>query len=253
MDRDVTERKKAEVHREQLVAELETKNQEMERLIYTISHDMKTPLVTIGGYLGMLKKDTLTGEIEQVTKDINHIENASGRMRELLDDLLQISRIGRLVHVYENIALTELANQTIELVAGHLPPDNIQFDVSDDLPIIYGDRSRLLELLQNLIENAIKYIGDQSQPRIEIGCRMDDNLTVYYVKDNGIGIAPQYHQKIFDLFEQLDPHQSEGTGAGLAIVKRIVETCNGQIWVESDGNDQGTTFFFTLPTTNSNT
>jgi len=117
--------------------------------------------------------------------------------------------------------------------------------ISTDLPTVVGDRSRLLEVLQNLIDNAIKYMGPQSQPRIEIGVRCDGDEPVFYVADNGIGIEPAYHERIFGLFDQLD-QKVEGSGIGLSLVKRIVEVHGGRVWVESEGAGRGSAFCFTI-------
>ncbi|HYW80645.1 MAG TPA: ATP-binding protein, partial [Thermoguttaceae bacterium] len=114
-----------------------------------------------------------------------------------------------------------------------------------DLPVVFGDRLRLREVLQNLIDNAVKYMGDQPQPRVEIGWRPDGDETVYYVRDNGVGIDPCYHEKVFGLFDQLD-QKVVGSGIGLSLVKRIVEVHGGLIWVESEGSGRGSTFCFTL-------
>ena len=118
--------------------------------------------------------------------------------------------------------------------------------IEDDLPPLYGDRIRLREVFENLIDNAIKYMGNQSDPVIAIGVHDQTDTPVFYVKDNGMGIDQQYHEKIFGLFEKLDS-TVEGTGIGLALVKRIIETHGGKIWVESEGLGKGSTFCFTLP------
>ncbi|MFO7631737.1 MAG: ATP-binding protein, partial [Caldilinea sp.] len=117
-------------------------------------------------------------------------------------------------------------------------------------PAVYGDRARLVEAIQNLLDNACKFTGEQSQPRIEVGIRQATTGPVFYVHDNGIGIEAQYQDQVFGLFNKLDP-QSEGTGVGLALVKRIIETHGGEIWVESEGNGKGCTFYFTLSQTDS--
>ena len=122
---------------------------------------------------------------------------------------------------------------------------NITIDIATNLPVVYGDRARLREVFENLIANAANYMGKQKSPRIEIGKRKGKAPT-FFVKDNGIGIEPKYHSKIFGLFEKLDP-ASEGTGIGLALIKRIIETHDGKIWVESDGLGKGSTFCFTIP------
>ena len=126
-------------------------------------------------------------------------------------------------------------------MAGH-----IQVDVEKDLPIVMGDRPRLVEVMQNLIDNAAKFMGDQPAPLIEIGAQKYGNEHAFFVRDNGIGISASYHERIFGLFDKLDP-RSEGTGVGLALAKRIVEVHGGRIWVESEGKGKGSMFCFTLP------
>ena len=120
--------------------------------------------------------------------------------------------------------------------------------IAPDLPPVTGDRLRLVEVYQNLIENAVKYMGDQPAPRVEVGTRHDAETgeTVFYVADNGMGIDPRYQRKVFGLFERLDAG-TEGTGVGLALVTRIVEVHGGRVWVESEGRGKGSTFCFTLP------
>ena len=151
-----------------------------------------------------------------------------------------------MVNPPEEVALEELSHKAIELTHGQIARRGVQVEVLPGLPVVYGDRVRLLEVLQNLIDNAVKYMGDQPAPRIEIGSRPDGDETVCYVRDNGIGIGPSYAEKVFGLFEQLDP-EAEGSGVGLAVVKRIIDVHGGRIWVESEGPGRGSTFCFTLP------
>jgi PAS domain S-box-containing protein len=233
--------------REKLIEELTTKNTELERFTYTVSHDLKSPLVTIKGFLGYLEQDTISGNVERLKADSKRISNAVEKMQELLNDLLELSRIGRFVNSPESIPFGQLAAAAIELVDGRLKERGVTVQLQPNLPIVYGDRQRLTEVLQNLLDNAAKYMGDQIEPQIEIGQRgVKDDIAIMYVKDNGIGIPVEYQERIFGLFNKLDS-RSEGTGIGLALVKRIVEYHGGQIWVESElGN--GTTFLFTLPT-----
>jgi signal transduction histidine kinase len=137
--------------------------------------------------------------------------------------------------------------EAVMLTQGHTDERGVRIDVAPELPVVYGDRVRLVEVVQNLVDNACKFMGDQPEPRITIGQQGTDRdgKPIVFVRDNGIGIEPQYHGKIFGLFDKLDP-KSEGTGIGLALVKRIIEVHGGRIWIESAGNSQGATFLFTL-------
>ena len=243
---DITERKQAEEVREHLIAELETKNAELERFTYTVSHDLKSPLVTIKGFLGLLEQDAAKGDATRMEKDMQQIASATDKMQRLLNELLELSRIGRLVNPPEEVSLTTLAREAVELVTGRIKERGVVVAIDPEMPAVSVDRIRLLEVYQNLIENAAKFMGRQSEPRVEIGVEVHDGEVVCFVRDNGIGIDPRYHEKIFGLFDRLH-HEGEGTGIGLALVKRIVEIHGGRIWVESEGPNQGSTFWFTLP------
>ena len=243
------EHKRAEEERNKLIAELEAKNAELERFTYTVSHDLKSPLITIQGFLGLLERDAVGGKVERMEADVGRIREAAGRMHALLDDLLGLSRIGRLIGPPEEISLRRLAHEAVDLLAGPIAERGVQVEISPELPTVYADRCRLAEALQNLVENAVKFTGDQPQPRVEIGVRKEPDEageTVFYVRDNGLGIDPRYQHRVFGLFDKLD-QQSDGTGVGLALVKRIVEIHGGRVWVESEGRGQGCTFCFTLP------
>jgi PAS domain S-box-containing protein len=243
---EITERQRVEAERERLIAEQEARNAEMERFTYTVSHDLKSPLITIRGFLGLLEQDALRGNVEGMQRDITYIHMAAATMQRLLDELLELSRIGRVVHPLTEIPLSALAQEAVTLVGGQIAARGVQVHIASDLPVVVGDRPRLLEVLQNLVDNAVKFMGTQPAPRIEIGLRQAEKDTVYYVQDNGIGIDPRYHEKVFGLFERLEA-EGDGTGIGLALVKRIIEVHGGRIWVESAGQGCGSTFCFTLP------
>jgi PAS domain S-box-containing protein len=251
--RDISKRKEAERERLMFIDELEKKNGELERFVYTVSHDLRSPLVTIQGFLGFLEKDIAHGRTERIQRDMDRISNATSTMQQLLDELLELSRIGRQVNPPTEVCLDDLARQAIELVAGSIHQRGVDVEITTDLPTIFADRARLLEVFQNLVENAVKFMGNQDQPRIEIGWRQDNAGAsqcepVFFVRDNGIGIKAPYQEKIFGLFERLNQNIA-GTGIGLALVKRIIEVQGGRIWVESRGLGHGSQFCFTLPQT----
>lgn len=246
MIRDITLRKWAETERETLIKELENKNAELERFTYTVSHDLKSPLITIKGYLGFIEQDTTSGNMTRLASDMKRISDATDKMQMLLSELLELSRIGRLKNEPELIPFYELAKEAVDLVHGRLHERNVRVKVEENLPKIYGDRPRLLEVVQNLVDNAAKFMGNQPDPWIEIGLRGEEKgKPVFFVRDNGIGIAPEHYERVFGLFNKLDT-STEGTGVGLAVVKRVVETHGGRIWVQSELG-KGTCFFFTLP------
>jgi len=238
--------KKELAERKKLISELEANNAELERFAYTVSHDLRNPLVTIKGFLGMLQKDLRDGRQDRITSDFQRISNAADKMHALLSDLLQLSRIGRVVNPFNEVDLIKLTADALENLDARIHSKNVTVNISPDLPVVFGDRLRLGEMLENLIDNAAKYSGDQPNPMIEVGTQQRQGSPVIFVKDNGMGIEPQHLSKIFGLFDKLDP-LSEGTGIGLAIVKRIIETHGGKVWVESEGLGKGATFYFTLP------
>ena len=224
-------------------AELEAKAAELEQFAYTISHDLKSPLITINSFLSYILESAEAGDMDRLRQDLDRVSAAASHMQRLLGDLLELSRIGRIVNPPEPLALTDLAREAVAHVAGG--SGDVEVRISPDLPQVYGDRLRLLEVLENLLENGIKYSGT-APPRIEISRRERDGETCTCVADNGIGIDPAHQSKVFDLFTKLDPG-SDGSGIGLAIVKRIIEVHGGRIWVESDGDGSGSRFCFTLP------
>jgi signal transduction histidine kinase len=231
--------------RRDLITELENKNAELERFTYTVSHDLKSPLFTIRGFLGYLEQDALAGNQERLKGDVQRITDATNKMQRLLNELLELSRVGRLKNDSVNVPFAELAQEAIELVQGRIMECGIAVHTEPNLPSVYVDRPRLVEVLQNLIDNAAKFMGAQEQPRIDIGqYGYEDNKPVLYVRDNGVGIAPEHFERVFGLFNKLDP-KTDGTGIGLALVKRIIEVHGGRIWVESELG-KGSTFFFTL-------
>ena len=232
--------------RKKLISQLEASNAELERFTYTVSHDLRSPLVTIKGFLGMLIKDLQDGRQDKIEDDFQRIANAADKMHTLLSDLLELSRIGRIINPPEEVDLAQVIREAIETLDAQLRSKKLIVNSPLNMPIVYGDRIRLREVFENLIDNAAKYTGDQLNPMIEIGTKDENNEVVIFVRDNGMGIEPQYQKKVFGLFDKLNP-DSEGTGIGLALIKRIIETHGGKIWVESEGLGKGSTFYFTIP------
>ncbi|MCP4389316.1 MAG: hypothetical protein GY802_13560 [Gammaproteobacteria bacterium] len=226
--------------------ELQNQNAELERFNYTVSHDLKAPLVTIKGFLGLLQKDIDSQNQEAMAKDVEQINDAADQMVQLLNELLELSRIGRQMNAPEICQLDDLVREAVERVSIQIGEKAIDLQIVSDMPAVDGDPGRLLELFQNLVDNSVKFMGDQESPRIEIGAQRENGQVHCFVRDNGIGIAPEYHDRVFDLFDRLDA-RVDGTGVGLALVKRIVEVHGGHIWVESEGGGQGSCFHFTLP------
>ena len=241
---DLSERKQIELEREKILKDMEAKNAELERFTYTVSHDLKSPLVTIGGFLGLLEADIKKGDLQKVEGTIRRIRDAAKKMQRLLNELLELSRIGRLANPSEDIPFGELVSEALELAEGQLAARQVQVQVEAGLPAMRVDRVRMIEVIQNLVVNSSKFMGDQEHPRIEIGMKITRDQKIFFVRDNGVGIAPEFHEKIFGLFNKLDPF-SDGTGIGLALVRRIIEVHGGKIWVESELG-RGATFFFTL-------
>jgi PAS domain S-box-containing protein len=243
--RHISERKKYEEERELLIRKLEDKTEELERFIYTVSHDLKSPLITISGFLGFLKEDFTARDEESFDTTTARISGAAEKMKQLLEELLELSRIGRKSNPHQLVDLNELVAEAAEMVAGRILETKAVIEVEADLPAVKVDRQRLLQVYENLIDNAVKFAAGANPPRVTVGVRREKE-PVYFVSDNGVGIAPQYLSRIFDLFEKLDP-RSSGTGVGLAIVHRVISVHGGTMWAESEGPGRGATFCFTLP------
>lgn len=227
------------------MSQLESKNADLERFTYTVSHDLKTPLFTINSFLGMMEQDLKNGKNENVQDCIDRIHSAARKMKTLMDQLLELSRVGTSISPEEKISMYDVVHEAVELVRGPILKRGVKVNISSNLPSVTCDRIRFIEVIQNLVDNAVKYTENQSEPRIDIGVIQDSDPVIYFVRDNGIGLDSLYYKKVFNLFERLDP-STEGTGIGLTLVKRIVELHGGRVWVESEGPGNGTTFYFTL-------
>lgn len=244
---ELARRKTYEGQQSHLIKELASRNQEMEQFTYSVTHDLKSPLITVSGYVQLLRQDISDQNWEEVEQDLLRIEGATLHMDQLLTQLLQLSRVGRMHHPREAVRLTPLINESLSLLSSQTETAP-KVRIMPDLPVVWVDKTRIHMVFQNLLENALKFMGGQVQPQITIGHRpaKAEGYVCLYVQDNGMGIPPNLQEQIFGLFKRLEP-SIEGTGIGLALVKRIIEVYGGEIWVESAGEGQGSTFCFTLP------
>ena len=229
-----------------LIEQLSDKNAELEQFAYTVSHDLKTPLVTVKGFVGMLQKDLQDGCHERIERDLEFIASATDTMAQLLEDLLELSRVGRVVNESESVELTRLFKQVAANMELQIRRQGASLSVQEEMPSVYVDRQRLAEVVQNLLENALKFSRESDTPEIRVSASERDGRVVVSVEDNGIGVESQYREQIFGLFNRLN-QSYEGTGIGLALVKRIIEVHGGSVWVESEGRGRGACFRFSLP------
>jgi PAS domain S-box-containing protein len=242
---DVTQRKQGDLEREQLLHDLERRTAEMESFVYTISHDLKAPLITIHGFARLLEKDLARGDTAQVVDSLDEILKASEGMEKLIEDLLALARTGLIVGESKEVVLADLLADLASRCAHHIEQERASVRLMGELPRLRVDPVRFGQVLQNLIENALTYHRPNVPPEIEIGAQRVEGEFRLYVRDNGVGIPAIYQERIFGLFQRLDTH-TEGTGVGLAIVRRIVEMHGGRIWVESEPG-KGSIFWIALP------
>ena len=246
---DITERVRAEQIILDQMRDISKLNSEVEQYFYSVTHDLRSPLVTIKGFLGLLKDDIEEQNQSQIYEDINRIGDATDKMHQLVDGLFHFFKSGKTKDVNQAVNLTQLAHEAKEMLTALVSDHNCQLVIQQDMPVVIGDKVLLREVFQNLIENAVKFTYNTTEPKIFIYTKRSDpeNELIVCVEDNGIGVAEEHKEQIFKLFNKLDPAKS-GAGIGLALVRKIVETHNGKIWVESMGQNTGSTFCFTLNT-----
>ena len=228
---------------------LEKANQELDSFVYTVSHDLRAPLRGVASFASFLEEDYKYKLDEEGRDHLNEIRKGTNRMNELIEDLLKLSRISRIQNPYEDVNMNDLINSIRECIKFDIKKHKVDLRVQEKMPIVRCDRIKMGEVFLNLINNAIKFSSkyNKEHPKVEIGYVDEDEFHKFYVKDNGIGIDPKYHQQIFGIFKRLHTaHEYEGTGAGLAIVKRVMDDHGGKIWVESEPG-KGAAFYFTIP------
>jgi len=232
---------------EQEVSKRERINEELNSFVFTVSHDLKTPLVTLNGFSAILKQDYGDQLGEDGNMYVERIQKNSEHMGTLIQDLLDLSRVGRIVGKPELVNIKNEISEIADGLSHQLRERGTRFVVKDEMPELWLDRTRIRQVFTNLISNANKFMGDENaDPTIEVGYGSQNGYHKFYVKDNGIGIDEEYHDKIFQMFQRLEDIAVEGTGVGLAIVKKIVNFLGGEIWVDS-AVGKGATMYFTLP------
>lgn len=243
--------KRKEISEEELLqslTSLKTANEDLERFAYVTSHDLREPLRTISNFSQLLTNKYSSQLDEKGIKYIEFILEGTQRMQTLIEDLLRYSRVQKKGNVAKEVSMDNVVRETVKFMDLMLAESDGRVEVSTPLPSVKADRSLLMQLLQNLLANAIKYRHPDRPPRISVGAEDDDgNFYRFWVKDNGIGIAEENQHSIFDMFVRLfASDEYEGTGIGLAICQRIVHKFGGVIYVESE-LDKGSVFYFTLP------
>ena len=232
---------------EQRVAErtaaLNKANEELKNFAYVVSHDLKAPLRAINQLAGWIADDYASAFDADGKEQIALLQSRARRMHDMIEGILQYSRVGRLKEPNEKIDVSQLLQDVIKLIA---PPPNFEIRVQEHLPVVDGETIRMFQVFQNLLDNAIKH-NDKAKGIIEIACTERDEYWQFSVKDNGPGIPKQYQEKVFQLFQTLTPKdQSDSTGIGLSLIEKIVDHWGGEIWLESQPG-QGCAFYFTVP------
>ncbi|SFD88250.1 His Kinase A (phospho-acceptor) domain-containing protein [Chitinophaga sp. CF118] len=226
--------------------ELDLLNKDLESFSYSVSHDLRTPLRAISGYSAILMKESCAKLNVDENRMLNKIWENALNMNNLIDCLLDFSRLGRKGVTKSSINMNELVMKAIEEFKAELVTKKISWNIREILPV-KGNKELLTQVYINLISNAIKYSAKKDEPIIEIGCQVGDKEISYYVKDNGAGFDMDYKDKLFGVFQRLHlPGDFEGIGIGLAIVKRIIEQHSGRVWAEGE-TGKGATFYFSLP------
>jgi PAS domain S-box-containing protein len=247
-DRDITERKRTEEVLRKTIADMDRSNKELEQFAYVASHDLQEPLRMVASFTQLLAKrykDKLDADANEF---IGYAVDGANRMQKMINDLLSYSRVETRGKPFEAVGCTAILNQALTNLRMAIEETGAMI-TQDPLPTVMGDESQLVQLFQNLIDNAIKFRREEEPPRIHISAEDRGNDWFFSVKDNGIGIDPQYNERIFIIFQRL--HRREeypGTGIGLTICKKIVERHGGRVWVDSQPGN-GSTFYFTIPKT----
>jgi signal transduction histidine kinase len=236
-------RRRAEERQAQLARELAEANKELEQFAYVVSHDLKAPLRGVDSLAKWLVQDVGDRLGAEAAEQLRLMREQTERMRSLIDGILQYSRAGRSREERTAVDLATVVPEVIELQA---PPGHVRVEIEGQLPVVTAEKTRIEQVFANLVSNAIKYM-DKPQGLVRVGCADEGDCWRFWVSDNGPGIKPEDHERIFGLFQTGQPREAvDSTGIGLSVVKRVVTMFGGRVWLES-APGEGTTFFFTWP------
>ncbi|MEM8858765.1 MAG: ATP-binding protein, partial [Chloroflexota bacterium] len=242
-----------QVRLKQYAADLEQSNEELEEFAYVVSHDLRAPLRGIASLSSWLEMDYADSLDEGGHEMLSLMNNRVRRLEALIEGILEFSRVGRQETRKTEVDLSQLMDDVLDNLA---PNDNFKLNIQPDLPIVFGERLRLMQVFQNLIDNAIKYSDPQKAENwVKLTCKKDNDQWVFCISDNGLGIDSKYHKKVFQIFQTLsidEEQNAESTGVGLSLVRKIIQLHGGRIWIESIPGE-GSQFLFTLPRENDGT
>jgi signal transduction histidine kinase/HAMP domain-containing protein len=246
--KDITFQKKVERQLVEKANELKTVNKELEDFVYIVSHDLKEPLFAIEGYTSRLLKTHKDSLDDKGKLYINRTKINIEKMSQKIQEIMEVLKVGRITYNFKNNDSGVIAREVVNALESKITKNRINVSIQKDLPIVPCDENRMKDVLSNLLTNAIKFMGKDKQRQVKIGCDKNGNYYKFYVEDTGIGIQEEYREQIFKIFRRLKEVETEGTGVGLAIVKKIVEQHKGNIWIEGPVKDgRGSRFCFTMP------
>lgn len=226
--------------------ELERSNDELEQFVYTVSHDLKSPIVTSLGFIGMMRKLADRGKVDKAMAKLDTLERANRRMSQLIEDLLDLSRVGRVDRDLTRLDMNILLRDLVEGMQKKLSDGGLRVVIDADLPPVMANESRVLQVFDNLIGNAMKYAVTEDGGTVTIGGAVIEDEVRFFVQDDGPGIQPQFHERVFGLFQRLQTDK-KGTGIGLAIVMKVMQFHRGRVWIESSGDGDGARFWLAFP------
>jgi light-regulated signal transduction histidine kinase (bacteriophytochrome) len=246
--RDITNQKKA---KEQLIEkskEVEKINKELKDFVYTVSHDLKEPLFSISGYVTRLYETYHDTYDEKGKRFSNRIKANIEIMSNRIQEILEVAKVGMIAYDLKANASEDIVKDVLATLEDKIEANSINTLVNCHLPTILCDEKKMRDVFYNLVTNAINFMGDDKQRQVTIGFNKNEGYYKFFVEDTGIGIRKEYHDAVFKIFSRLKQVETEGTGVGLIIVKKIIEVHKGKIWVESPiARGKGTRFYFTIP------